>query len=147
MAGILIVDDEVELLEKIQFILEDLADEVFIAENAEQALEILDVQDNICCVIADVNMPRKTGIDLLKSARNQNFKAPFIFYSGRADDAAMVESSQYGTFDFIMKPNFQQLEDSTRLAIEIGKRILSGETVDLTKESNETFKELIQALS
>lgn len=146
MSGILIVDDEVELLDKIQFILEDHADEVFIADTTEKAMEILDNQDDICCVISDINLPNSTGLDLLKSVRDKNIKIPFIFYSGRADDEAMVESAQYGTYDFIMKPNFKQLEDSVAIAITLGKKVLAGEEVDLVQESNETFKELIQAL-
>lgn len=146
MAALLIIDDEVDLLEKIEFILEDYADEIYTAENFEQAFDLLENHDDICCVITDVNMPKKSGVEILKEARQKSIKIPFIFYSGRGDDVSMLESSNYGTYDFIMKPNFSQLEESTKKAVQLGQRILNGEQIDLQSESNETFKELIQAL-
>lgn len=146
MSGILIIDDEIELLEKIAFILEDYVDDIYTAESAEKAMELMENHDDICCVVADVNMPDKDGIEILRDARQKKISIPFIFYSGKGDDDSMLESSKHGTYDFIMKPNFSQLEKSVQEAVALGKRILSGEQIDLQLESNKTYRDLVQAL-
>lgn len=147
MRNILIVDDEVDILEKFEFLFEDLCDEVLTADHASKALQKIEDGESISCIICDVNMPDIDGIEFIRRLRNDlNSKIPVIFYSGRGDDQDMIESSKHGTFDFIMKPNFQQLEQSILKAFELFDRMKSGEDIDLQLEANETYKELVEAL-
>ena len=56
------------LLERIAIILEDIADEVFTADNGFDAIDIIKNND-IHCVICDINMPKMTGVEVIKQVR------------------------------------------------------------------------------
>ena len=147
MKNVLVIDDEVDILERFEFLLEDVCDEVFTANSAADGIQILADGNHIHCIVCDVDMPKVNGIQFIKKIREDlKSKIPVIFYSGRADDQDMIESYKYGTFDYIMKPNFQLLEVSIKSAFLITERIEAGEEVDLIQNANETYKELIQTL-
>jgi two-component system response regulator FixJ len=55
------------------------------------------------CVLLDVHMPGKTGLDILKEVDARNYPAPILIMSGRADIPTAVEAIKGGAFDFIEK--------------------------------------------
>jgi two-component system, LuxR family, response regulator FixJ len=56
------------------------------------------------CVILDVCMPGRSGLEILKDLDAHNFPAPIIVMSGRASIAMAVEAIKSGAFDIIEKP-------------------------------------------
>jgi FixJ family two-component response regulator len=56
------------------------------------------------CVILDVNLPGRTGIDLLTELNAQKYSAPILIMSGEGDIAMAVSAIKNGAFDFIEKP-------------------------------------------
>ena len=56
------------------------------------------------CVILDVHMPGRSGIDILKSLNAENYPAPIFIISGQGDIPMAVEAIRNGAFDFIEKP-------------------------------------------
>jgi two-component system, LuxR family, response regulator FixJ len=56
------------------------------------------------CVILDVNLPGRTGIDLLTELNAQKYAAPILIMSGEGDIAMAVSAIKNGAFDFIEKP-------------------------------------------
>ena len=101
--NLLLVDDEKELLERLEMILEDFADEIFTAENGQEGYEVL-LKEKIHCVVCDINMPVLNGVELLKKIRAENINTPFIFYTGHGSSELMLEVVKYGAFDFLNKP-------------------------------------------
>ena len=59
---------------------------------------------NPVCIILDVHMPGKTGIDLLKELNAQDYPAPIFIMSGQGDIAMAVDAIRHGALDFIEKP-------------------------------------------
>ena len=59
---------------------------------------------NPVCIILDVHMPGKTGIDLLKELNAQDYPAPILIISGQGDIPMAVEAIKHGAVDFIEKP-------------------------------------------
>jgi FixJ family two-component response regulator len=59
---------------------------------------------NPVCIILDVHMPGKTGIDLLKELNAQDYPAPIFIMSGQGDIAMAVDAIKNGALDFIEKP-------------------------------------------
>jgi FixJ family two-component response regulator len=55
------------------------------------------------CVLLDVHMPGKTGLDILKEVDARNYPAPILIMSGRADIPTAVEAIKGGAYDFIEK--------------------------------------------
>lgn len=56
------------------------------------------------CVILDVHMPGRSGIDVLKALSAESYEAPIFIISGQGDIPMAVEAIRNGAFDFIEKP-------------------------------------------
>lgn len=56
------------------------------------------------CVMLDVHMPGRSGIEILKALNADNYPAPIFIISGQGDIPMAVEAIRNGAFDFIEKP-------------------------------------------
>lgn len=117
--NLLIVDDEELIVDNLRITLEDLCDRIFTAHNGVEALEII-LQNEIHCIICDINMPRMNGVELIKEIRSKNMDMPFIFYTGHGNVELMKEAAKYGAFDFLDKPNLDGLLNVIKLGLEKG---------------------------
>jgi two-component system response regulator FixJ len=55
------------------------------------------------CVLLDVYMPVKTGLDILKELDAWNYPAPIFIMSGGGDIPTAVEAIKHGAYDFLEK--------------------------------------------
>jgi FixJ family two-component response regulator len=55
------------------------------------------------CVILDIFMPDRTGLEVLKDIDARNYPAPIFMASGRGDIPNTVEAIKSGAFDFFQK--------------------------------------------
>jgi FixJ family two-component response regulator len=56
------------------------------------------------CVIADVQMPGMSGLDLLTHMRAQGYTVPFIFITAFPDDGVRARALKAGAIGFLAKP-------------------------------------------
>jgi FixJ family two-component response regulator len=56
------------------------------------------------CVIADVQMPGMSGLDLLTHVRAQGHDAPFIFITAFPEDSIRARALKAGAIGFLAKP-------------------------------------------
>jgi FixJ family two-component response regulator len=56
------------------------------------------------CILLDVNIPGKSGLDILKELRGEDYPAPIFMISGQGDIATAVTAIKNGALDFIEKP-------------------------------------------
>src|SRR5207302_1318465 len=56
------------------------------------------------CVLLDVHMPGRSGIDILKELDAQRYGAPIFIISAQSDIPLAVDAIKNGAFDFIEKP-------------------------------------------
>jgi FixJ family two-component response regulator len=56
------------------------------------------------CILLDINIPGRSGIDILKDLRSQQYAAPIFMISGVGDIAIAVDAIKSGALDFIEKP-------------------------------------------
>jgi FixJ family two-component response regulator len=56
------------------------------------------------CILLDVNMPGRSGLDLLKELNAQQYSAPLFIMSGQANIPMAVDAIRHGAIDFIEKP-------------------------------------------
>jgi FixJ family two-component response regulator len=56
------------------------------------------------CVLLDVNMPGRSGLDILKELDAQHYGAPIFIVSAQGDIPMAVDAIKRGAFDFIEKP-------------------------------------------
>ncbi len=71
------------------------------------------------CLVLDVRLPGRSGLDFLDDLTKANMQLPVIFISGYADVPMSVRAMKAGAFEFLTKPvRHQDLLDAVRLAIE-----------------------------
>jgi FixJ family two-component response regulator len=71
------------------------------------------------CILLDVHIPGKSGLDVLKELRGEDYPAPIFMISGQGDIAMAVSAIKNGALDFIEKP-FRGEEIVVRLNEAIG---------------------------
>src|SRR5688572_18013460 len=128
MAHILVVDDDPQVLSSISRILEKEGHEVSLAQNGEQALDMVSHQ-RPDLVILDIIMPEMDGLQVCRRLRADPYLVglPIIFLTakGRADD--VIEGLDAGADDFLTKPfEIRVLPARVRAALRRALR-LSGE--------------------
>ena len=111
--NLLLIDDEAELSQSMKELLEDEAKHIFIANNGEEALVILE-KNNIHCVVSDIKMPVMDGLNFLRIARERGHEQPIIFFTGHGTEQLKREVRELGAADLLMKPNFLMLELAIR---------------------------------
>jgi len=75
------------------------------------------------CIILDVHMPGRSGLDILKELHNQHYAVPLFIISGQGDIPMAVDAIKNGALDFIEKPfNGETLVTRVREAIAAAAR-------------------------
>ncbi len=103
---ILLVDDFATMRKIIKNQLGKLGyQEIREAENGEVAWEMIK-SDNFNLIIADWNMPKMSGLDLLKAVRkDEKYKnTPFMMVTSEANKNNIIEVVEAGADDYIVKP-------------------------------------------
>jgi FixJ family two-component response regulator len=71
--------------------------------SAEEFLQSARLDDSPC-VIADVQMPAMSGLDLLTHMRRRGYKASFIFITAFPDESVRARALKAGAICFLAKP-------------------------------------------
>ena len=61
-------------------------------------------QDDSSCVVADVQMPGMSGLDLLNHVRTRGNDVPFIFITAFPDESVRARALKVGAICFLAKP-------------------------------------------
>src|SRR6202050_3626821 len=56
------------------------------------------------CILLDVHIPGKSGLDILRELHGEDYPAPIFIISGQGDIAMAVSAIKNGALDFIEKP-------------------------------------------
>ena len=120
-----IVDDDPSVCASLTFILQIAVFDVVSYNSADQFLEqATDLRPG--CVLLDVKMPGKSGLELFCDIRRQGMLLPVIFLSGHGDIEMAVQALHDGAFDFLVKPaEPERLIEKVQKAVEYGKKIRS----------------------
>jgi DNA-binding NtrC family response regulator len=100
---VLIVEDDDNLRQAIQFELEHAGYETRSAASAEEALPIIE-KSSYHLVITDLNLPGISGLDLLKRVRMEHPDTEVIVMTGFGTVNTAVEAMKAGAYDYISKP-------------------------------------------
>jgi two-component system, LuxR family, response regulator FixJ len=75
------------------------------------------------CIILDVQMPGRSGLDILKELNAENYATPIFIISGEGDIPMAVDAIRNGALDFIEKPfNTDTVVECVRGAIAASER-------------------------
>ena len=115
---VLVVDDDQAIREALSRTLEKFGYEVVLAEDGQAGLDRLR-EGEIHILLADLQMPRLSGQELLKAAKTIAPDVEVIVITGHGTVEDAVEAMKDGAYDFITKPFKRvQLERTIRRAAE-----------------------------
>ena len=103
MLKLLIVDDEVDITGFVKNFFKRRGLEVFSAQGGKQALELIE-QEKPNLVLLDVNMMDMSGIQVLRTLRENGNDVPVVMVTGIDDEAVINEANSWGVKAYIHKP-------------------------------------------
>ena len=100
---ILIVDDEPDILELIEYNLKKEGYQVYLASNGQDGINVAKkVQPDL--IILDIMMPKMDGFTLAEKCVNYNPDTPFLFLTARNQSEDKIKGLKLGADDYIIKP-------------------------------------------
>ena len=101
-AKLLVIDDEVGPRESLRFLFKDQYDVVCVdsVDNAVQTLRAFSPD----CIITDIKMPGKTGLDGLREIRSIDQDVSIIMLTGFGSLETAQQAIRYGASDYVKKP-------------------------------------------
>ena len=134
MPRVLVVDDETGVRESLRMLLKDDC-EVVTADSADAGLRALEEMP-ADCVLLDLVMPGRNGLDFLADLREQADPPPVIVLTATKTVATAVEAMKLGASDYVTKPfEVEALRIKVRQTLE--HRALRREVARLTDELDE----------
>lgn len=102
---ILVVDDEQDLLDLIEYNLQKEDFDVLKAENGQEGI-YLTKKNKPDLVLLDIMMPRMDGLEVCEQLRKdpETKQIPIIFLTARGDEKTEIEGLDRGADDYITKP-------------------------------------------
>jgi DNA-binding NtrC family response regulator len=103
MGKILVVDDEREIRSILVDFLATDGFETIEAEDGEAAVDLIQ-KHAADVVVLDMNMPKLSGMDVLRRTADVPGRAPVIMVTAVDDLRTAVEAMQLGAYDYLIKP-------------------------------------------
>jgi DNA-binding NtrC family response regulator len=113
--SVLVVDDEPIVCHSVRKILSKQSCSVEEAFDVDSALQKMKLQE-YDLVLLDLKMPKRNGMEVLRSIRAQWPQLPVIMVTGHGTIETAIEATKLGAFNFIPKP-FTPTE-LTQVAVE-----------------------------
>ena len=103
MGRVLVVDDEPSMRKLLATMLTDSGVACGTAASGEEALGVLE-QGEVTAVLADLHMPRLSGMQLLMQVRPRYPDVAFLVVTGEDDVRVGIEAMRNGADDYLVKP-------------------------------------------
>lgn len=100
---LLLVEDDLELLNKLNIILSIFFRKVITAIDGKDALEIFK-KENIDMIISDYSMPNMNGYELFKAIRKIDKNIPLVIISNYSDSEKLLKSIPLSLASYLIKP-------------------------------------------
>ena len=160
---IVIVEDNISLAQGIAHRLRDQGHAVDLLHDGEQGKQFL-AREKADIVVLDINLPKLSGLEIIKSMRLAEDATPVILLSARGDTTDRVAGLDAGADDYLVKPfdmeeldarirallrrkprNNSPIESIGRLSFDRSARRLfaDGETIDLPRRELAAFECLL----
>ncbi|MBF0586140.1 sigma-54-dependent Fis family transcriptional regulator [Prosthecochloris sp. N3] len=132
---VLIADDSAVMRTLINHIIQRLGYRSMVAEDGIECIKKLE-EHKIDVLLLDINMPGKSGIEVLSYIREQEMSVPVIMITALDDISQAVQCIKMGAYEYLTKP-----VEKDRLEITV-KNALS--ELSLRKKVQRLEKELVQ---
>jgi FixJ family two-component response regulator/DNA-binding winged helix-turn-helix (wHTH) protein len=114
---VVVIDDDPDIREALRGLLRTVGLRVELFASVQEFLDI-SPSDLPGCLVLDVRLPGRSGLDFQEELAQANLRWPIIFISGHADIPMSVRAMKGGAVEFLTKPvRDQDLLDAIQLAI------------------------------
>jgi len=118
---VLVVDDEPQVCQSVEKILKRKGYHIEQALCVSSALEMIEKEERLDLIIADLMMPQAGGMELLKTTKDRWPNIPVLIITGYASIASAVEATRLGAAGYIPKPfTPEELEDAVKTVVVKG---------------------------
>jgi FixJ family two-component response regulator len=100
---IFVVDDDPAVRETLSVVLSTAGYKVICFADGAALLAVARSRTP-ACILLDVHIPGKSGLDILRELHGEDYPAPIFMISGQGDIAMAVSAIKNGALDFIEKP-------------------------------------------
>ena len=104
---IFIIDDDYSIRRSLRLLLESAGYRIETYSSSEEFLE-REVYIGIGCIILDIHLEGKNGLELQEELLQNNYHLPIIFITGLGDIPMSVKAIKNGAVDFLQKPFDQE---------------------------------------
>lgn len=128
---IALIEDDDAVLDSLRLLLQSRGFAVTCFKSAEAFLASPQSK-SASCVISDVRLPGKSGVDLQRMLVAEGVKTPIVLITGHGDIAMAVTAMREGASDFIEKPyDAERLIASIEQTLAASQRVRSQESEKL----------------
>jgi FixJ family two-component response regulator len=98
-----VVEDDELVRSAVRLLLEAAGLSVATFGSAEDFLESTELVD-VVCLIADIRLPRMSGLELQAKLKSQHCRIPTIFMTAHGDGEMRLQAMRQGAVEFFTKP-------------------------------------------
>jgi FixJ family two-component response regulator len=102
-----VIDDDLDVLGSLRFLLETEGFEVRSFRNGTAVLSS-EAARNVDCFVIDYKMPNIDGIDLASRLRDRGITTPIILITGYPDEAISAKAAAVGLHHVLLKPHLEE---------------------------------------
>jgi FixJ family two-component response regulator len=118
LSTVFVVDDDVSVRNALKDLFESVGLRVGVFASTGEFLQRRR-PDTPCCLVLDVRLPGKSGLDFQRELNEANNRLPIIFLTGHGDIPMSVRAMKAGAVEFLTKPfREQDLLDAVQLALD-----------------------------
>ena len=115
---VLVVDDDMSVRKALSDLFQSVGLMVEAYASAQEFLKN-PPRDGPCCLVLDVRLPGKSGLDFQHELNESDVRLPIIFLTGHGDIPMSVRAMKAGAVEFLTKPfREQDLLDAVHAALE-----------------------------
>jgi FixJ family two-component response regulator len=115
---VFVVDDDPSLRDALSSLLRSVGLSVRVFGSAPELLQAK-IPDVTSCLVLDIRLPKRSGLDFQAELAKANIHIPIIFITAHGDVPMSVRAMKAGAVDFLSKPfRDQDLLDAVAIALE-----------------------------
>jgi FixJ family two-component response regulator len=137
---VLIVDDDAGIRDAISSLVRSVGFQTKLMASVDEFLRV-GRPEGPSCVVLDVRLPGRSGLDLQRELAERGVQLPIIFVTGHGDIPMSVQAMKGGAIEFLTKPfRDQDLLDAIQIGVTRDRARLDAES--LTAEMRKRFETL-----
>jgi FixJ family two-component response regulator len=114
---VVVIDDDSAIRESLASLLRSVGLDVKVMASVPELFNA-EPSDGPSCLILDVRLPGKSGLDFQRELAAANIHLPIIFITGHADIRMSVQAMKDGAIEFLTKPfRDQELLDAVQVGL------------------------------